>query len=160
MVTFSVVYMCWFSINPSQCDVWEGPSGVGGGSGSPPYLSWLRSKFWLKNHVSLKADIIYNSFGTFSEFFFKNHQKNWRKFKIYQKIAKNERKFQILYFLSYFNMQYLKRKHFSHRIQFHTGKVWFIWKNWKKSHFYFFLSKFLLTWLFQSQIFQICAKKF
>ena len=22
--------------NPSQCDVWEGPSGVGGGSGSPP----------------------------------------------------------------------------------------------------------------------------
>ena len=66
-----------------------------GGSGSPPYLSWLRSKFWLKNHVSLKADINSNSFGTFSEIFFKNHQKNWRKFKIYQKIAKNERNFQI-----------------------------------------------------------------
>ena len=57
-------------------------------------------------------------------------------------------------------MQYLKRKHFSYRIQLHTGKVWFIWKKLKKSHFYFFLSKFLLTWCLQSQIFQICAKKF
>ena len=62
--------------------------------------------------------------------------------------------------MSYFNMQYLKRKHFSYRIQLHTGKVWFIWKKLKKSHFYFFLSKFLLTWCLQSQIFQICAKKF
>ena len=33
-------------------------------------------------------------------------------------------------------------------------------KKLKKSHFYFFLSKFLLTWCLQSQIFQICAKKF
>ena len=33
-------------------------------------------------------------------------------------------------------------------------------KKWKKSQFNFFLSKFLLTWCLQSQIFQICAKKF
>ena len=32
-------------------------------------------------------------------------------------------------------MQYLKRKHFSHRIQFHTGKVWFIWKKNEKITF-------------------------
>ena len=43
---------------PSQCDVWEGPSGVGGGApGAPPLLSWLWSKFLLKNHVSLMAGI-------------------------------------------------------------------------------------------------------
>ena len=57
-------------------------------------------------------------------------------------------------------MQYLKRKHFSHRIQFHTEKVWFIWKKLKKITFLFFLSKFFLTWCLQLQIFQICAKKF
>ena len=67
----------------------------GGGSGSPPYLSWLWSKFLLKNHVSPKAGINSNSFGPFSEFFFQKLQKNWRKLKTYQKLLKNERKFQI-----------------------------------------------------------------
>ena len=92
-------------------------------SGRPCHLFWLWSQFLLKNHVSLKVGINSTSFGPFQEFFFQKSPKKWRKLKIYQKIAKNKRKFRILYFLSYFNMQYLKRKHFSHRIQFHTGKV-------------------------------------
>ena len=63
--------------------------GGGGGDGRhPPYLSWLWSKFWPKNHVSLKAGINSNSFGPFSEFFFQNSQKNWRKLKTYQKLLK------------------------------------------------------------------------
>ena len=84
----------WLSkLNPNQFDVWEGLSGLGGGSRSPPLLSWLWSKFLLKNHVSLKAGINSNSFGPFLEFFFKNHQKNRRILKIHQKMAKYERNF-------------------------------------------------------------------
>ena len=49
---------------------------MGGGSGSPPLLSWLWSKILLKNHVSLRAGINSNSFGPFLEIFLKNHQKN------------------------------------------------------------------------------------
>ena len=59
-----------------------------GGGCHPPYLSWLWSKFWPKNHVSLRAGINSNSFGLFSEFFFQNSQKNWRKLKTYQKLLK------------------------------------------------------------------------
>ena len=80
-------------VNPNQTDVWEALPGLGGGSGSPPLLSWLWSKFLLKNHVSLKAGINSNSFGPFLEIFFKNHQKNRRKLKIHQKMAKYERNF-------------------------------------------------------------------
>ena len=47
-----------------------------GGGRHLPYLSWLWSKFWPKNHVSLKAGINSNSFGHFSEFFFQKSQKN------------------------------------------------------------------------------------
>ena len=93
-----------------------------------------------KNHVFLKADINSNSFGSFSEFFFKKLQKNCRKLKIYQKLLKNERKFQIWQFLSYFNMQYLKRKDFSIRIQFQTEKLWFVSRKIEKIklfHFFF-----------------------
>ena len=79
--------------NPNEGDVWKPCQVRGGGTRHPPYLSWLWSKFWSKNHVSLKAGIIYNSFDPFSEFFFQKSQKNWRKLKTYQKVAKNERKF-------------------------------------------------------------------
>ena len=60
----------------------------GGGGRHPPYLSWLWSKYWPKNHVSLRAGINSNSFCPFSEFFFQNLQKNWRKLKTYQKLLK------------------------------------------------------------------------
>ena len=42
-----------------------------GGLWEPPHLSWLWSKFWLKNHVFLIADINSNLFGPFSECFSK-----------------------------------------------------------------------------------------
>ena len=77
--------------NPNQFDVWEGLSGLGGGG-----LSWLWSKFLLKNHVSLKAGINSNSFGPFSEIFFQKSQKNWKKSKTYQKLLKMSENFQIL----------------------------------------------------------------
>ena len=56
-------------------------------------------------------------------------------------------------------MQYLKRKHFSHRIQFHTGKVWFIWKKLKKSHFYFFFVKIFADLTFSIANFSNLCKK-
>ena len=71
----------------------ERPCQDWGGLRKPPLLSWLWSKFLLKNHVSLKAGINSNSFGPFLEIFFKNHQKNWRKLKIHQKMAKYEQNF-------------------------------------------------------------------
>ena len=58
-------------------------------------------------------------------------------------------------------MQYLKRKHFSHRIQFHTEKVWLIWKKFEKNQIFpIFLSKPILTTCLRSHFSQICAKKF
>jgi len=35
-------------------------------------------------------------------------------------------------------MQYFNRKHFSHKIQFHREKVWFIWKKFEKMKFFWF----------------------
>jgi hypothetical protein len=67
-----------------------------GGWLPPPYLSWLWSQFWPKNHVPLKAGINSNSFGPFSEFFFQKSQKNWQKSKTYQKLLKMSENFQIL----------------------------------------------------------------
>ena len=63
--------------NPNQTDIWESYiARTEGGSRSPtPLLSWLWSKFWLKNHVSLKADINFKIFGPFLEIVFKNHKK-------------------------------------------------------------------------------------
>ena len=82
-------------LNPNKGDVRKALPEAGGGSASPPHLSWLWSQFLLKNHVSLKAGINSNSFDPFSEFFSQKLPKKWQKLKIYQKIAKNERKFQI-----------------------------------------------------------------
>ena len=63
--------------------------------------------------------------------------------------------------MSYFNMQYLKRKHFYHRIQFHTEKVWFIWKKIEKNQIFpIFLSRPILTTCLRLHFSQICAKKF
>ena len=57
------------------------------------------------------------------------------------KIVKNELKFQFLEFLRYFNMQYLKRKHFSHRIQIQTRKHDFFEEKLKKIKFFQFFVK-------------------
>ena len=43
--------------------------------------------------------------------------------------------------LSLFNMLYLKRKHFSHRFQFQTEKVWFVWRKIEKTSLSFFSVK-------------------
>ena len=62
----------------------ERPCLDGGGLWEPPLLSWLWSKFLLKNHVSLKDGINSNSFGHFLEFFFKIAKKigeNWKSIK-------------------------------------------------------------------------------
>ena len=66
----------------------RGLSGVGGGYCSHPHLSWLWSKFWLKNQIFLKADINSNLFGPFSEYCSKITQKSWQKLKTYQKLLK------------------------------------------------------------------------
>ena len=55
----------------------------------PPYLSWLWSKFFLKNHVPQELASIPTHLAPFQNFFFKNRQK----LEIHQKIAKNEQKF-------------------------------------------------------------------
>ena len=69
----------------------------------------------------------------FLEFYSKNPQK-MAKMQNLSKIVKNGLKFWLLWFLRYFNMQYLKKKHFSCRIQIQTKKSDFfeekIKKNW------------------------------
>ena len=50
------------SLHPNEGDVWK-----------PCQVLW--SKFWPKNHVSIKAGINSNSFGPFSDFFSKNYKK-------------------------------------------------------------------------------------
>ena len=84
LLCFDIV--CLFNAN--KTNIWEALPGPGGGaSGSPPYLSWLWSKFLLKNYVSPKAGINFNLFGPFSDYFFQKSQKNWGKLEIYQKIC-------------------------------------------------------------------------
>ena len=101
-------------------------------------VSWLWSQIQPKNHVSLEGGINSYSFDLFLEKNINNSAENWQKFEVYQKITKYQWNFQNLQFLSYFNMQYLKREHFYHRIQFHTEKVWFIWKKIEKIKFFRF----------------------
>ena len=48
-------------------------------------------------------------------------------------------KFQISQFLTYINILYIKGKHFSCKIQFHTEKVWFYAKNEKNNFSDFFV---------------------
>ena len=58
-------------------------------------------------------------------------------------------------------MQYIKKMHFSHRIQFQTKKNYDIFeKNLKKLNSFIFFSKLILTSCLQFQIFQIFGKKF
>ena len=58
-------------------------------------------------------------------------------------------------------MLYLKRKHFLHRIQFYTEKVWFVWRKIEKNQiFFFYVWKSMLTCSLQLQIPHICAKRF
>ena len=71
----------------------ERPCQDWGGLQEPPLLSWLWSKFLLKNHVSLKAGINSNLFGPFLEIFLQKLPKNWQKMKIHQTMAKYEQNF-------------------------------------------------------------------
>ena len=62
--------------------------------------------------------------------------------------------------MSDFNMQYLKREHFSHRIQFYWEKVWFFWEILKKIIWVCYLSKLMPTTCLHLPICQIWAKQF
>ena len=132
----------------------------GGGWLPPPYLSWLWSKFWPKNHVSLKAGIISNSFGLFSEFFFQNSQKNWRKLKTYQKLLKMSENSKFCNFWAISTCNTSKESIFLIEFNF-TEKKYDLFENFlKKSNFSDFFSKPMLTTCLRSQISQNCAKKF
>ena len=127
--TASVFCFCLF--NPNQCDVWKACQ-VGGAPGAP-YLSQL---FMVR----------------FSKFFFlvkACENRHWfllhRRPPIFHRLAARCRrsgegqswqyfhvKNQILQFLSYIYVIYLKRMHFSCRIQIQTKKVWFIIEKFEK----------------------------
>ena len=86
--TYAIFFLTLIRLTSERpCQDWEGAPEA------PPLLSWLWSKFLLKNHVSLKAGTNSNSFGPFLEIIFKNRQKNRGKLKIHQKMAKYERNF-------------------------------------------------------------------
>ena len=106
-----------------------------------------------------KAGINFNSFGPFSEFFFsKNHKnidENWKPTKNCKKWAK------ILNFVIFEQFQHAipQKKHFSHRIQFHTEKVWFFSKKIEKIKFFRFFFQNRCWPLFSSaQFSNLCQK--
>ena len=96
----------------------------------------------------------------FQNFFPKNYQKNGKNWKYIKKLLKmsENSKFGDFWAISTCNTS--KESIFHIEFNFTQEKYDLFEKKLKKSHFYFFLSKFLLTWCLQSQIFQICAKKF
>ena len=113
----------------------ERPCQVGGGSRSPPIYLGSRAKFSPKLIFPWKVASIPTHLTLFQNFFSITPPKiseNW----FHWKIAKNEWNFQNLWFLSYFNLQYLKKTHFLHRLQFQTKKVWFIWKKIRKNQIF------------------------
>ena len=80
---------------------------------------------------------------------------------VYQTIAKYEWNFQNLYFLSYFNMQYLKKTQFHIEFKFTQKKYDLFGKKWKKIKFFqIFFSSSILTSCLWLQLFQISGKKF
>ena len=89
-------------------------------------------------HISLDH---FQLIWAFLGIFFPQITKNCENWKSYQKIAKNEWNFKSLQFLTYINILYIKGKHFSCKIQFHTEKVWFYAKKITKIVFWFFWSK-------------------
>ena len=118
------------------------PSRCGGGSWSPPYLS---QPFMVR----------------FSKFFFlvkACENRHWflfhRRLPIFHCMAARGRrsdegpsrqnfhaKNEISQFLSHINVIYLKRTHFSSRIQIQTKKVWFIIEKFEKNWIFLFLGQ-------------------
>ena len=131
-----------------------------GGVSATPHLSWLWSNFWPKNQVSLQAGINSNSFGWFSEFFFQNSQKNWRKLKTYQKLLKMSENSKFCNFWAISTCNTSKESIFLIEFNF-TEKKYDLFENFlKKSNFSDFFSKLMLTTCLCLLISQICAKKF
>ena len=129
-----------------------------GGGCHPPYLSWLWSNFWPKNQVSLQAGINSNSFGWFSEFFFQNSQKNWRKLKTYKKLLKMSKNSKFCNFWAISTCNTSKESIFHIEFNFKQKKsMIYLIKNWK-------IEKFKFFWFFSQNsywlVFQISDNKF
>ena len=126
-------------INPPKGDVREALPGAGGGPWGPPPIflcsgATKRSKIMFPhNFGSFPTDL-----SLFQNFFSTNHKKNA---KIENILLKNEQNFEISQFLTYINIWYIKRKHFSCRNQFHTEKVWFFARKIEKNDFFDFFIK-------------------
>ena len=138
----------------------EGLPGVGGGSSSPPYLSQPFMVRISKFFCLVKA--------CENPHWFLFH----RQLSIVHHMAARRRqsdeghshqyfqgKSQILQFLCYINVIYLKRTHFSCRIQIQTKRVWFIIEKFEKIWIFVFGSKTRLTRCLQWLISQIFLQK-
>ena len=90
--------------------------------------------------VSPKADINFNSFGPFPEFFFQKSPKKWRKLKIYERIAKNERKFRFCIFWAISTCNTSKESIFHIEFNFTQEKYDLFEKKLKKITFLFLLA--------------------
>ena len=132
------------SFNPNQYDVLRGLLGMGGGGSSspPPYLSQPFMVRFSKFFCLVKAC----------------ENRHWflfhRRLSIVHHMAARRRrsdegqsrqyfqgKNQISQFLIYINVIYLKRTHFSCRIQIQTKKVWFIIEKFEKIWIFPFLGQ-------------------
>ena len=110
----------------------------GGGGHHLPYLSWLWSKFWPKDHVSLKAGINSNSFGFFSELFFQITKK-LAKIENLSNIAKKEQIFQICNFWAISACNTSKESIFLIEFKSKQKREWFEWRKIEKKGFSNFL---------------------
>ena len=84
-------------------------------------------------HISLNH---FQLISAFCRIFFLQITKKLRNLKILLKIAQKWVKFQNFTILTYINILYIKRKHFSCRIQFHREKVWFYARKIEKKYFF------------------------
>ena len=74
-------------------------------------------------------------------------------------MLKNEQNFKISQFLTYINILYIKRKHFSCRIQILPWKIFFVSKKFKKIGFFRFFIKNYADQLDSTTFFSKLAKK-
>ena len=107
----------------------------------PHYLSWLWSKFWPQNQVSLQAGINTNSFVPISDFFFQNSQKNWQKLKTYQKLLKMSENSKFCNFWAISTCNTSKESIFHIEFNFKQKKIWFVWRKNEKIKFFNFFFK-------------------
>ena len=146
-------------VNPSQCDVWEGPSGVGGGSGSPPPAILALGQNFAQKSCFPKGwhqfQLIWPLFGIFFQKSPKKIGEYWKSVKKWLNMS------EISKFCNFWAISTSKESIFHLEFILKQKKYDLLQEKLKKiKFFHFFFSKSMLTSCLQTRVSQICAKKF